>query len=89
MIDRDIIERVGALLGGRVYGPRRDGSERHQPIWRAQVNGCSPAEIMALLKVSKSTVYRHTKGKVRRMRVVSPRRRDGEVREQPLQYCRA
>jgi hypothetical protein len=35
MIDRDIIERVGALLGGRVYGPHVRGSERHKPIWRS------------------------------------------------------
>jgi hypothetical protein len=46
----------------------------------------SQSEIIALLKVSKSTVYRHTKDKVRRMRVVSPRHRDGEVRERQLRY---
>jgi hypothetical protein len=46
----------------------------------------SQSEIIALLKVSKSTVYRHTKDKIRRMRVVPPRRRDGEVREHQLRY---
>ena len=46
MIDRDIIERVGASLGGRVYGPYARGSERHKPIWRAQLKGPGAAAWM-------------------------------------------
>ncbi len=41
----------------------------------------SQADIMAILKVSKSTVYRHTKDKVRRMRVTARHDRPSQIRE--------
>lgn len=46
----------------------------------------SQAEIMAILKVSKSTVYRHTRDKVRRMRVTAHHGRPHQVRERPRSY---
>ena len=48
MVDRDVIERAAALLGGHVYGPlkRWHAKPHYQPIWRAQVNGPQAAAWM-------------------------------------------
>jgi len=77
--ERSILEAWDA--GARCDSPVIDRGDS-----RLRQARLSQSEIIALLKVSKSTVYRHTKDKVRRMRVVSPRRRDGEVREHQLRY---
>lgn len=60
-------------------------------IRRYRQAGYSQADIMELLGVSKSTVYRHTKGHVRRMRVCTRRIDDGlgEVREPFAAYAAA
>src|SRR2546425_11554122 len=51
MIDRDIIERLAALVRGRAYGPydRSHVNPAHRPIWRAQVNGPQSAAWMMTL----------------------------------------
>jgi hypothetical protein len=76
MIDRDIIERLAVILGGRVYGPydRSHVNLAHHPIWRTQVNGPSSAgwmmTLFALLGIRRREQVRRTLGDWRSMRYV-------------------
>ena len=48
MIDRDIIERLGRLLGAHVYGPRDRShiKQTYQPMWYARLKGPGAAAWM-------------------------------------------
>lgn len=69
MTDRDVIDRVANLFGGRVYGPvdRRYLDKGHQPIWQTQVKGPKAAAWMM-------TIYRLL-GRRRRSQVALALRR--------------
>jgi len=76
MIDRDVIERLASVVGGRVYGPydRSHVHPTYRPIWRTQVKGPQSAgwmmTLFALLGIRRREQVRRTLGGWRSMRYV-------------------